>query len=99
MTAPLLGDDEIARRLRDLHWSREGDEIVRDIKLEDFDEAVRLVDRVAEIAQIHNHHPDILIHGWNNVKLSLMNHAAGGLTGIDFDMAARFDALIAQFRH
>ena len=35
--------------------------------------------------------PICSIHGWNKVKLSLTNHAAGGLTEIDFDMAARFD--------
>lgn len=99
MTPSLLSDAEIETRLRDLDWSREGDEIVRDIALENFEQAVMLVDRVAEVAQRHNHHPDILLHGWNNVKLSLTNHAAGGLTGLDFDMAARFDALIAQFGH
>ena len=38
----------------------------------------------------------MLIHGWNKVKLSLTNHAAGGLTEIDFDMAARFDVLLGH---
>ena len=54
------------------------------------------MDRVAELAETYNHHPDILVHGWNKVKLSLSNHAAGGLTEIDFEMAARFDALLGQ---
>ena len=31
-------------------------------------------------AEEANHHPDILVHGWNKVKLSLTNHSAGGLT-------------------
>jgi 4a-hydroxytetrahydrobiopterin dehydratase len=96
MTPQLLSDDEIASRLDSLNWSREGDEIVRDVTLENFGEAVILVDRVAEVAERHNHHPDILIHGWNKVRLSLTNHAAGGLTQVDFDMAARFDELIAR---
>ena len=98
MTPPLLTDDEIAARLLGLEWVREGDQIVRNIKLENFDEAIVLVDSVAEISESCNHHPDILIHGWNKVKLSLTNHASGGLTEIDFDMAARFDELIAHFR-
>ena len=67
--------------------------IVRDLKFEDFAAAIAFVNRVAEFAETYNHHPDILVHGWNKVKLSLTNHAAGGLTEIDFDMAARFDAL------
>jgi len=99
MTPPLLTDDEVAARLLGSRWTREGDMIVRDIKLENFDEALMLVDRVAEIAQSVNHHPDILIHGWNMVKLSLTHHAAGGLTEVDFDVAARFDQLISRFGH
>ena len=97
MTPPLLTNDEVAARLLGMAWTRDGDTIVRDIRLENFDEAVMLVDRIAEIASSVDHHPDILIHGWNMVKLSLTNHRAGGLTEIDFDTAARFDALIEQF--
>jgi 4a-hydroxytetrahydrobiopterin dehydratase len=40
-----------------------------------------------------NHHPDILIHGWNKVRLSVTNHSAGGLTEADFELAERVDGL------
>jgi 4a-hydroxytetrahydrobiopterin dehydratase len=93
-TPPLLTGDEIAARLLGLDWKLEDEMIVRDLKFEDFAAAIAYIDRVAAVAETHNHHPDMLIHGWNKVKLSLTNHAAGGLTEIDFDMAARFDALI-----
>jgi 4a-hydroxytetrahydrobiopterin dehydratase len=93
-TPPLLTGDEVAARLLGLDWKLEDAMIVRDLKFDDFNAAVAYIDRVAEVAETHNHHPDMLIHGWNKVKLSLTNHAAGGLTEIDFDMAARFDALI-----
>jgi 4a-hydroxytetrahydrobiopterin dehydratase len=89
----LLNDDEIASRLRGSSWEREGDEIVREWRFEDFAEAIAFVNRVAESAEEANHHPDIFIHGWNKVKLSLSNHSAGGLTGVDFSMAGRFDEL------
>jgi len=68
--------------------------IVRDLELADFAAAIAFVDRIAEVAETYDHHPDILVHGWNKVKLMLTNHAAGGLTEIDFDMAARFDLLL-----
>ena len=68
-------------------WGREGDEIVRDWKLEDFAAAIAFVNRVAEVAEEANHHPDILVHGWNKVRLSLTNHSAGGLTDADFELA------------
>ena len=91
--AELLGDDEIASRLDDCEWEREGDEIVREWKFEDFAEAMAFVNRVAEAAEEANHHPDILVHGWNKVRLSLTNHSAGGLTDADFEMAGAIDEL------
>jgi 4a-hydroxytetrahydrobiopterin dehydratase len=91
--AEVLNEDEIGSRLRRLAWEREGDEIVREWRFDDFGEAIAFVDRVAEAAEEANHHPDIFVHGWNKVKLSLTNHSAGGLTEMDFEMAARFDGL------
>ena len=93
---PLLSPEEIAGRLRGREWRLEADAIVRDLKFDDFAAAIAYVDRIAVVAEAHNHHPDILVHGWNRVQLSLTNHAAGGLTEVDFDMAARFDAIVAQ---
>lgn len=89
----VLSGSEIEGRLRASEWRREGDEIVRDWKFDDFAQAMRFVNRVAEAAEEANHHPDILLHGWNKVRLSLTNHSAGGLTEADFEMAGRFDAL------
>ena len=91
--AEVLNEDEVASRLRRLPWEREGDEIVREWRFDDFAEAVAFVNRVADVAEDANHHPDIFLHGWNKVKLSLINHSAGGLTEMDFTMAARFDDL------
>jgi 4a-hydroxytetrahydrobiopterin dehydratase len=91
--AELLSDEAIEAKLRDSEWRREGDEIVRDWKFEDFAAAMKFVNAVAEAAEQANHHPDILVHGWNKVRLSLTNHSAGGLTEPDFEMAEKFDAL------
>jgi 4a-hydroxytetrahydrobiopterin dehydratase len=89
----LLSGDEIDARVGELDWSLEGKEIVREWELKDFAEAVAFVNRVAEAAEKANHHPDILLHGWNKVRLALSSHSAGGLTAADFDMAQRFDEL------
>jgi 4a-hydroxytetrahydrobiopterin dehydratase len=89
----LLGEEDIASRLEQSQWRREGDEIVREWRFEDFGEAIAFVNRVAEAAEEANHHPDILVHGWNKVRLSLTNHSAGGLTDADFEMAGRIDQL------
>lgn len=90
----LLNDAEIEARLAEVSdWRREGEQIVRDLKLASFVEAMGLVTRVALLAEAANHHPDILVHGWNRVRLSLTNHAAGGLTEADFALAAKIDGL------
>lgn len=92
--ADLLTDSEIEERLAPLEgWRREGDAIVRDRKLEDFAAAMRWVNAIADEAEAANHHPDILVHGWNKVRLTVTNHSAGGLTQADFDLAATIDAL------
>ncbi len=72
---------------------REGSEIVREWKLADFAAAMALVNRVAELAEAADHHPDILVHGWNSVRLRFTTHFAGGLTKRDFALARRIDEL------
>jgi 4a-hydroxytetrahydrobiopterin dehydratase len=67
--------------------------IVRDWKLADFAAALAFVQRVGELAEQADHHPDILLHGWNRVRLTLSTHSAGGLTQADFDLAGRIDRL------
>ena len=91
--AQLLSEEDIASRLEGNQWRREGSEIVREWRFENFVEAMGFVNRVADTAEEANHHPDILVHGWNKVKLSLTNHSAGGLTDADFEMAAKIDQL------
>jgi 4a-hydroxytetrahydrobiopterin dehydratase len=91
--ADLLTDDEIERGLAGTDWRRDGGAIVRDLKLDDFAAAIAYVNRVAEAAEAANHHPDILVHGWNQVRLTLSTHSAGGLTQNDLDMARRIDGL------
>lgn len=89
----LLSDSEIEARLAGSPWRREGDAIVRDLRCEDFAAAIALVNDVAAVAEACNHHPDILVHGWNRVRLTLSTHSQGGLTSADFELAARLDAL------
>jgi 4a-hydroxytetrahydrobiopterin dehydratase len=89
----LLGDEEIAARLEDGDWTREGDAIVRNWRFKDFAEAVAFVNRVAGAAEAQGHHPDILLHGWNQVRLTLSTHSAGGLTDNDFELADQLDRL------
>jgi 4a-hydroxytetrahydrobiopterin dehydratase len=89
----LLSDAQIEQRLQGSDWRRDGDEIVRDLSFDDFAAAIAFVDRVAAAAESANHHPDILVHGWNKLRLTLSTHSEGGLTESDFALAASIDAL------
>ena len=94
MSTTRLTDPEIAAGLAAVPgWQREGDTIVRTVKLRDFGAAVAYVGRVAELAEAANHHPDICIRGYNRVTLTLTSHDAGGLTSRDLRLAAQVDGL------
>jgi 4a-hydroxytetrahydrobiopterin dehydratase len=90
-----LEDAEIDERLGSLEgWQRgDGSEIVRELEFPDFAAAIDFVDRVAALAEAANHHPDILLHGWNKVRLTLSTHSQGGLTEADFRLAGQLDEL------
>jgi 4a-hydroxytetrahydrobiopterin dehydratase len=89
----LLSDPQIEQHLEGSDWRRENDEIVRDLSFDDFAAAITFVNRVAETAESANHHPDILVHGWNKVRLTLSTHSEGGLTAADFVLAESLDGL------
>jgi len=89
-----LSEQQIQAQLGELDgWRREGETIVRELALADFAAAIAFVDAVAELAEAANHHPDILVHGWNKLRLTLSTHSEGGLTDSDFALAAQIDAL------
>jgi len=100
-----LTQSEIEQRLAEAGEWRAADEsgreldgglpkaIAREREFKDFAAAIAFVDRVAEVAEQANHHPDILLHGWNKVRLTLSTHSQGGLTEADFRLAAQIDQL------
>jgi 4a-hydroxytetrahydrobiopterin dehydratase len=91
--ADLLADEEISERLSQLDgWSREGDAITKSFDRGDFVGSVKFVGQLVGPAEGMNHHPDLSI-SWSEVKVSITNHAAGGLTAADFELAAKIDAL------
>ncbi len=89
----LLNDDEITAAVGRVQWRRVGSELVRDWRFESFAAAMAFVNRVAALAEAADHHPDILVHGWNRVRLSVTTHSAGGLTERDFAFARSVDAM------
>ncbi|MSU44816.1 4a-hydroxytetrahydrobiopterin dehydratase [Candidatus Nomurabacteria bacterium] len=65
--------------------------ISKEFKFKDFIGAINFVERVADVAEMEGHHPDIHIH-YNKVLLELSTHAISGLSENDFIVAAKVDA-------
>ena len=91
-----LADSQIDERLESMQWRREGDSIVRDVECKGFHSAMALANAVADAANEANHHPDILVHDYKHVRLTLSTHSAGAITQNDFDLAATIDGLVAD---
>jgi 4a-hydroxytetrahydrobiopterin dehydratase len=90
-----LTEAEISEGLRRLpDWTLEGDAIRRTAKARTFMEGIRIVDTVAEASEVLNHHPDIDIR-WTTLTFACSTHAAGGITNLDFQLAARIDQIVA----
>ena len=84
-----LSDDEIKTRLARLQgWARQESSIQRTFSFDDFEGAMAFVNRVAELAEAADHHPDIDIR-YSKVTLTLSTHDAGGLTERDFSLAEK----------
>lgn len=75
-------------------WTLNGESIQRTFAHDDFVGSMAFVEKVAAIAEASSHHPDILIR-WNKVTLTMTTHDAGGLTGLDFELARAIDAAAA----
>jgi len=82
------------RMASDSVWREENESLIRDYEFKDFAAAMAFVNQVADAAEEANHHPDILVHGWNKVRLTLTTHSAGKLTENDRAMAERIDAIL-----
>jgi 4a-hydroxytetrahydrobiopterin dehydratase len=82
------------RMPQDSVWREEDESLIRDYEFKDFAGAMAFVNQVADAAEEANHHPDILVHGWNKVRLTLTTHSEGKLTANDHAMAERIDAIL-----
>jgi len=60
--------------------------------------AVKFLDKVAEVAEAENHHPDIHLTGYRNVRIELSTHAIGGLSENDFIVAAKINELPVELK-
>lgn len=77
-------------------WTKtdDGGRIERELETKDFMEAVGLVNRIAEIAEDLNHHPDLHIESWNHLRIQTYSHDVGKLTERDQKLATRINEVL-----
>jgi 4a-hydroxytetrahydrobiopterin dehydratase len=74
-------------------WKLADDSIEKNYKFSNFRQAIEFINKVADVADAENHHPNILLWNWNNVKLTITTHAIKGLSEKDFALATRVDQI------
>jgi 4a-hydroxytetrahydrobiopterin dehydratase len=95
---PPLTRLDFAQHLKQLpEWKVIDDKkIEREFVFKDFSEALKFVNACGQIAEAEGHHPDLLLHGWNRLKVTLYTHAIGGLSLNDFVVAAKIDKILGS---
>ena len=74
-------------------WTLEEETLIKSFKFEDFVQAFSFMTGVAMEAEAMNHHPE-WSNVWNQVDITLTTHDVGGISELDFELAARIEALI-----
>lgn len=88
-----LSNEEIENALLDLEdWEAENDNLKKHFEFENFADALAFVNRVGEIAERRDHHPDVLF-GWGYAEFFITTHDAGGITARDFELAQAIESL------
>ena len=89
-----LNPEQVEAKITELpQWALNGESLQRTFNFDDFVSAMEFVDRVAELAESMQHHPDIMIR-YSKVTLTLTTHDANGLTESDFSFAHASDGFI-----
>lgn len=90
----LVSTEEIKEKLENLNgWFYISGTIAKEFKLKSFADAVAFIVKIGFEAEKLDHHPDLLLHSWNKLKITLSTHSEGGLTENDFNLAQTIDTI------
>jgi len=75
------------------NWKEENNQLEKEFELSDFKGAVDFVNKIVPLAEAADHHPDVFIHSYKKVKVSLTSHDVGKVTEKDYDLAKNIDGI------
>ncbi len=88
-----FNESEISKQLETVNdWKSVDNKLHKRFEFSNFAESLAFVNRVGEIAEKHDHHPDITF-GWGYAEIFLTTHDCGGITEIDFVVASEIDSI------
>ena len=90
--------DQLLPSVPEWKLTADGKRIRREWRVRDFMTGLDFFQRIAQIAEREDHHPDLHLVGYRNVTVELWTHAVGGLTENDFILAAKIDQLPVELK-
>lgn len=75
-------------------WNYENNSIQKEFICKDFLDTLALETKIGVLAEKFDHHPDMLLHSWNRLKVIISTHSEGGVTKKDFELAKQIEKLI-----
>jgi 4a-hydroxytetrahydrobiopterin dehydratase len=96
-----LGPSQAKEQLRQIEgWQmgQDGKSISKEYITKNFMAAISFIQKIAEIAEAENHHPDIHLTGYRKLRIDLSTHAIGGLSENDFIVAAKINELPVELK-
>jgi 4a-hydroxytetrahydrobiopterin dehydratase len=84
--------------LRGWRLTHDGERIRKDWTMKHFMAGIRFFDRVADLAEKEQHHPDLHLEGYRKAWIEIFTHAIGGLSENDFILAAKIDELPVEVK-
>jgi 4a-hydroxytetrahydrobiopterin dehydratase len=93
-----LAPEDVTARIASLSdWTVVADKLHREYKFADFTHAFGFMAAVATVAEKMDHHPDWQ-NVYNRVTVDLSTHDAGGITVLDFELAAVMEKIASKLR-
>ena len=77
-----------------MNWEELDGKLVRNVKCQDFSEALTLLNKIAMISESINHHPDIKIFSYKFLSIEVYTHDTNSITAKDYELAERIDHVL-----
>jgi 4a-hydroxytetrahydrobiopterin dehydratase len=91
----VFNQKEINEKLNEINgWKFIDNAIGKEFQLEDFKSALGFINKIGDEAEKMDHHPDMFLHSWNKVKITISTHSAGGVTQNDFNLAKIIEEIV-----